>query len=187
MDQSTNDFGIRNANATVTAFQEMAEAGISEATYWPSIGFVPEIALTNGSALNATGAVFQIMSQLYEGQALATKISNNGAPPGQTLAVAAKNNLLGNNGVALIIASNGDGMETINLSLAGTGLTKVVLSNVIYAKNPDKKGAAVKSQMAPLTVAMIESPGGNLTAQFSLNPGTRDRGENWEIAVLELQ
>jgi hypothetical protein len=187
MDQSTDDYGIRNANATVSALQDFALAGISEGAYWPSIGSVPAIALASPAGLTSTGVLFRTMSLVYEGQALAAHVSNNGGPVGQTVAVAAKNNLMGVPGVAVIIPTNGDGLETIDLSLAGTGLTKVAESSVIYSPNPNIKTGAIVSKTVALNTSIITNNDGSSTAQFVLNPGTPGRGSNWEIAVLELQ
>ncbi len=185
LNQSPADDGLQNANLTVSALQDMAMAGIDEASYWPSIGFVPKIALTNGRVLTATGTIFQIMANLYQGQAITATVSSGGVAAGQTVAVAAKNNLPGRQGVAVIIPTNGDGLETINLSLAGTGLTKVSQSSVIYDKGT--KQSSTMAFIAPLKTSLVRESDGNMAAQFVLNPGMAGRGSNWEIAVLELQ
>jgi hypothetical protein len=185
--QVTNDFGIQNANATVSAFQDMALAGITKAAYWPSIGYAPAIALTTGSSLTATGMLFRAMSLLYEGEALPTHLSVTRGPAGQTLAVAAANHVSGKNGMAVIIATNGDPTETINLSLAGTGMTQVTNSSVIYAPNDSQDNTATTSNMVNLNTTLLPGPSGSSTVSFVLNPGTWRRGSNWEIAILQLQ
>ncbi len=184
--QSTNDFGIRNASATVSTFQDMVLAGITKAAYWPSSGIAGGIALANGSNLTATGAVFRAMSRLYQGQALVTNVTVDSGASGQTVAVAAANELLGRKGVAMIIPSNGDGQEIINVPLAGTGLTRVADSSVLYSQDPDDAPEANTAYWVPLKVSVLDTLNG-LMAQFVLNPGTPGRGSNWEIAVLELQ
>jgi len=184
--QVTNDFGIQNANATVSAFQDMALAGITKAAYWPSFGVNPAIALTTGSSLTATGLLFRAMSLLYEGEAIPAHISVNAGPPGQTLAVAAKNSISGKNGIVVIVATNGDPTETINLSMAGTGMTEVANSSVIYSQYDRLGNSATTSHMAPLNTTMLPGTHGSSTASFVLNPGGPKRGSNWEIALIQL-
>ncbi len=184
--QVTNDFGIQNANATVSAFQDMALAGITKAAYWPSFGVNPAIALTTGSSLTATGLLFRAMSLLYEGEAIPAHISVNAGPPGQTLAVAAKNSISGKNGIVVIVATNGDPTETINLSMAGTGMTEVANSSVIYSQYDRLGNSATTSHMAPLNTTVLPGTNGSSTASFVLNPGGPKRGSNWEIALIQL-
>ncbi len=184
--QSTDDFGIQNASLTVSALQDMAMAGIDKATYWPSIGFNTGIELTTGTNLTPTGMLFRAMSLLYEGEALPAHVSVDSGPAGQTVAVAAKNNLNGKNGIAVIIPSNGDGLETINLSLAGTGMTSVASSSVLYAQYPNSGTSDTTAFTVPLSTTILHQSNGSLEAQFVLNPGITGRGSNWEIAVLEL-
>ncbi len=185
--QSINDFGIQNASATVSALQDLALAGINKATYWPSIGFSTGIALTTGTNLTPTGMLFRAMSLLYEGEALPTHVSIVSGPAGQTVAVAAENNQNSKNGIGVIIPTNGDGLETIDLSLAGTGMTNVADSSVLYAQYPNSGTADTTAFMVPLSTTILHEANGSLTAQFVLNPGIVGRGSNWEIAVLELQ
>ncbi len=185
--QSVNDFGIQNASATVSALQDMAVAGIDKATYWPSIGFVGGIALTTGSNLTPTGMLFRAMSLAYEGEAIPATVSTVSGPAGQTVAVAAENNLRGKNGIAVIIPSNGDGLETINISLAGTGMTKVANSFVEYAQYPNSGTNATTAYVVPLSTTILHNANGSLEAQIVLNPGITGRGSNWEIGLIELQ
>ena len=184
--QVTNDFGIQNANATVSAFQDMALAGITKAAYWPPIGNYPGT-LTTGSSLTATGLLFRAMSLLYEGEAIPTHLSVTSGPAGQTLAVAAANHVSGKNGVSVIIATNGDPTETINLSMAGTGMTQVANSSVIYSPNDSLGNSAITSNMVNLNTTMVPGPNGSSIVSFVLNPGTWRRGSNWEIAIIQLQ
>jgi hypothetical protein len=182
----TNDFGIQNANATVSAFQDMALAGITKAAYWPSTGNDPAT-LTTGSSLTATGMLFRAMSLLYEGEAITTHLSVTSGPAGQTLAVAAANHVSGKNGVSVIIATNGDPTETINLSMAGTGMTQVANSSVIYSPNDNQDYSATTSNMVNLNTTLLPGPNGSSIVSFVLNPGTWRRGSNWEIAIIQLQ
>jgi hypothetical protein len=165
----------------------MAVAGIDKATYWPSIGFAPGIALTTGSNLTPTGMLFRAMALAYEGEAIPAQVTNVSGPAGQTVAVAAENNLRGKNGIAVIIPSNGDGLETIDVSLAGTGMTKVANSFVLYAQYPTSGNNATTAYMVPLSTTIQHESNGSLAAQFVLNPGITGRGSNWEIALIELQ
>jgi hypothetical protein len=165
----------------------MALAGVDEATYWPSIGSTPGIALTTGTNLTPTGMLFRAMSLLYEGEAIPAQVTNVSGPAGQTVAVAAENNVGGRNGIALIIPSNGDGPETINVSLAGTGMTTVSTSSVLYAQYPNSPTNATTAYMVPLSTTIVQQANGSLAAQLVLNPGIKGRGSNWEIAILELQ
>jgi hypothetical protein len=87
----------------------------------------------------------------------------------------------------VIIPSNGDGLETINVSLAGTGLTTVSSSSVLYAQYPNSGTNATTAYMVPLSTTILQQANGSLAALFVLNPGTKGRGSNWEIALLELQ
>ncbi len=185
--QSVNDFGIQNASATVSALQDMAMAGIDKATYWPSIGFVSGIDLTTGTNLTPTGMLFRAMALGYEGEAIPATVTDVSGPAGQTVAVAAINNVRGRNGIAVIIPSNGDGLETINLSLAGTGMTKVASSFVEYAQYPTSGTADTTAFIVPLSTTIEQEANGTLAAQFVLNPGIVGRGSNWEIALIELQ
>jgi hypothetical protein len=185
--QSTDDFGIQNASLTVSALQDMAMAGIDKASYWPSIGFNTGIELTTGTNLTPTGMLFRAMSLLYEGEALPAHVSVDSGPAGQTVAVAAENNLNGKNGIAVIIPSNGDGLETINLSLAGTGMTSVASSSVLYAQYPNSGTSDTTAFTVPLSTTILHQSNGSLEAQFVLNPGITGRGSNWEIASIELQ
>jgi hypothetical protein len=41
--------------------------------------------------------------------------------------------------------------------------------------------------MVPLSTTILQQANGGLAAQFVLNPGSKGRGSNWEIAFLELQ
>ena len=184
--QVTNDFGIQNANATVSAFQDMALAGVTKAAYWPSTGNDPAT-LTTGSSLTATGMLFRAMSLLYEGEAITTHLSVTSGPAGQTLAVAAANHVSGKNGVSVIIATNGDPTETINLSMAGTGMTRVANSSVIYSPNDNQDYSATTSNMVNLNTTLLPGPNGSSIVSFVLNPGTWRRGSNWEIAIIQLQ
>ena len=185
--QSINDFGIQNASLTVSALHDMAVAGIGKATYWPSTGFNTGIELTTGTNLTPTGMLFRAMSLLYEGEAIPTQVTNVSGPAGQTVAVAAENQVAGRNGIAVIIPTNGDGSETINLSLAGTGKITVSTSSVLYAQYPNSGTNATTAYMVPLSTTIVQQANGSLAAQFVLNPGTKGRGSNWEIAFLELQ
>jgi hypothetical protein len=127
------------------------------------------------------------MSLLYEGEAIPANVTDVSGPPGQTLAVAAENKMAGKNGIAVIIPTNGDGLETINVSLAGTGMSRVSASSVLYAQYPNSGTNATTAYMVPLTTTMVQQANGSLAAQFVLNPGTQGRGSSWEIALLELQ
>jgi hypothetical protein len=93
----------------------------------------------------------------------------------------------GRNGIAVIIPSNGDGLETIDLSLAGTGMTKVANSFVEYAQYPTSGTADTTAFIVPLSTTIEQEANGTLAAQFVLNPGIVGRGSNWEIALIELQ
>jgi hypothetical protein len=185
--QVNNDFGIQNANATVSAFQDMALAGITKATYWPSMGQDPAIALTTGTSLTATGMLFRAMALLYEGEAIPAKLTTNSGPAGQTVAIAAANNLSGKKGIVVIVATNGDPTETINLSMAGTGMTQVVNSSVIYSLDDTSGDTATTSSMVNLNTTLVPGPNGSSMASFVLNPGGWKRGSNWEIALIRLQ
>jgi hypothetical protein len=185
--QVPNDYGIQNANATVSAFRDMAEAGITKATYWPSMGQDPSIALTTGTSLTVTGMLFRAMSRLYEGEAIPAKITTNSGPAGQTVAIAAANTLSGKKGIVVIVATNGDPTETINLSMAGTGMTQVANSSVIYSLDDSSGATATTSSMVNLNTTMVPGPNGSSAASFVLNPGGWRRGSNWEIAIVQLQ
>ncbi len=186
-DQAVNDFGMQNASATVSVLQSMAMSGVKEATYWPSIGFVPGVELTTGTNLTPTGMLFRAMSLLYEGQAIPAQVTDVSGPAGQTVAVAAENTIGGRKSIAVIIPSNGDGLETINVSLAGTGMTTVASSSVLYAQDPYSGTDETTAYFVPLSTTIVNQAGGGLAAQIVLNPGTNGRGGNWEIAFLQLQ
>jgi hypothetical protein len=171
---ATTDYGIKNASATIFALARLAAAGVQEAAYWPDVGLVPNIALldTDYTPL-ATGYAFGWMSQYYQGSALQVT--------GDLPAVAARSSA----GVTFIFPSQAIGPATVNLSLAGSGLTKVASAQVIWTASPDSLNLSQN-----VTVSTLPYTLANGVLTFSVNIGTKKsttRGMNWEIARITLQ
>jgi hypothetical protein len=71
--------------------------------------------------------------------------------------------------------------------MAGTGMTQVANSSVIYSLDDSSGATATTSSMVNLNTTMVPGPNGSSAASFVLNPGGWRRGSNWEIAIVQLQ
>lgn len=177
--QSQNDFGIQNAIYTMTAFQDLADAGVQMAAYWPPVKNVPGMALIAADYSDgyATGYLFGWLQQGYEGTAMLA----NGSIP----AIAARNGKQ----VTVFVAAPSQSPCPISIDLAGTGLHQVVSASVMFAAAPgDAKGEdSRKVTIVNLPVAITVAAGGTAYAELTLNPGSANRGSGDEIARVTLQ
>jgi hypothetical protein len=173
---SQEDYGIRNASETILAIQDLAFAQVTAAAYWPVVKVLPALAFASGNYRRsfATGMAFGWMSQYYRGEALRTQ--------GALAAVAAKNDA----GVTIFVPARGDGPRRVRISLAGTGLRRVVSAEVMYSQYPDDPQLSRDVSIAPLPVS-THGADGQSWLEFMVNPGTPGRGVGWEIARLTLQ
>ena len=171
------DFGIRNANLTVLAFQDLAVGHIAAATYWPPVRMVAATALMSGDYRRptATGVAFGWMSRFYRGDALAVS--------GDLRAAAAKQG----SDVTVLVATEASGPRTVRIPLAGTGLTRVVSSEVLYSPAPDDRRMALEYGTSPLPATIGGDAKGGQAVEFVVDPGTRGRGSSWEIARVTMQ
>lgn len=172
-----HDFGIRNANWTVLTFQELAFADVTAATYWPPVKGVPATALviSDYRGPTVTGVVFGLMARYYRGEALATS--------GDMSAVAAKDG----RDVTIFVPTQSSGPRTLRIPLAGTGLSRVVSSEILYSPDPDNLKMALKFGTSPLPVSLRRDPDGGQSVEFVVDPGTSGRGASWEIARVTLE
>ena len=174
---SGDDYGIRNANETVLAIQDIALSHIAAATYWPTVKSVPELNFVSEDFRQpfATGVVFGWMSQYYRGQALRTG--------GDLVAAVAKSS----GGVTVLVPSRSIGPRTVRILLTGTGLSRVVSAEVMYSERPDEPSESRLVSISPLPTQIRRGGGGKGWVEFAMNPGTPGRGSNWEIARVTLR
>ena len=174
--QKADNYGIKNANHLVFAFEAMAFARIEGAIIWPVTDFVPTLNFVSSDYATpyASGILFGWMSQYYEGEALRTA--------GDLPAVAAKSE----QGVTVLVPSGSPGVRHVRISLAGTGLSRVASAQVLWASEPDDPLKSRIAKVALLPVTMSDDVRGK-AVDFILNPATPDRGGGWEIARITLQ
>jgi hypothetical protein len=177
--RTRDDYGIRNANYTALALQSMVLAGITRGCYWPPMLNVQDTIFVSDNYQQpyATGLLYGWMSQYYEGQALATS--------GTMSAAAARLN----GGVNIIVPSQNSGLRHIQIPLSGVGLSHVVSAQVMYSDNPDDQQLSRIVKVVPLpTFITVDNTSAcpRLMLNFYLNPGTANRGSNWEIARISL-
>jgi hypothetical protein len=177
--QSQNDFGIQNAIYTMTAFQDLADAGVQMAAYWPPVKNVPGMALIAADYSDgyATGYLFGWLRQGYEGTAM---LANGNLP-----AIAARNG----GQVTVFVAAPSQSPCPISIDLAGTGLHQVVSADVMFAAAPQdaKSEDSRKVTIVALPVTITAAANGSSYAELTLNPGTANRGGSDEIARVTLQ
>jgi hypothetical protein len=169
---SKDDFGIRNANQMVIGLRTLAQARIYAAAFWPPVQAEPEIVFTSPDFKQpyASGLLFGWMSRYYRGQALPTA--------GDLPAAAARSG----DGVTLFVASLDAGPRLVRIPLAGTGLSRVVSAEVMFAADDSDPDRSRSAQIVPL-----QATAGQNTVEFQINPGTQGRGRGWEIARITLQ
>jgi hypothetical protein len=174
---SSDDYGIRNANETVLTLQDIAFSHIVAATYWPTVKSVPALNFVSEDFQQpfATGIIFGWMSHYYRGEALRTG--------GDLAAVAARSNDV----VTVLVPSRGIGPRTVRISLAGTGLSRVVSAEVMYSEHPDEPDESRLVSISLLSTQIRRGGGGQQWVEFVVNPGTPGRGSNWEIARVTLR
>ena len=174
---SRGDFGIRNANETIFALQDLAFADMTAAAYWPPVKRVAATALVAAdySQASTTGAAFGWMARFYRGEALETR--------GDMAAVAAKDGP----DVTVFVPSETSGPRTVRIPLANTGLDRVVSAQVLHSPSPDDRRMAPDFGASPLPVLLKRGAGGTAWAQFVVNPATPHRGSSWEIARVTLR
>jgi hypothetical protein len=169
-----DDDGIYNADLTIAALREMVQAGIGLGAYWPPVkvlGTTAFVSADYGTPF-ATGVVFGWMSRYYEGTALATS--------GELPAVAARDG-----GQVNVIVPSGGAPAIVRILLTGTGLHEVTSAAVLYTDLSMQGRAGRAAHIAALPTA-IRSEGGNIYAEFELNPGTPGRGNGYEIARVSM-
>jgi hypothetical protein len=174
---STDDFGIRNASYTIAALQDLAFSGVGYGAYWPPVKVLPSLAFTSADYRTpfATGLAFGWMSQYYEGTALHTG--------GPLAAVAARDGAT----TTVIIPSGNLGSQTVQIALSGTGLSKIVSASVMYSAAPDdEKKASRIAVIVPLPASITTGADGSSFAQFTVDPGTANRGSQFEIVRVTL-
>ena len=169
-----NDYGIKNANKLVFAFQAMAFARIKAGIIWPVIGYVPALnfVASDYTKAYASGILFGWMSQYYEGMALQTG--------GDLPAVAAENG----QSVTVIIPSGVAGTRHIQLFLPGR--FRIISAQVLCADDPNNQLKSRIAKVLPLPTTTTQENQGT-TIIFTLNPATGGRGAGWEIARITLQ
>lgn len=173
---SGDDYGIKNANYTIAALQDLAFAGVTYAAYWPPIKELPALAFVSADYGTpfATGIAFGWMSQYYEGTALRAS--------GPLPALAARDGI----STTVIVASEDTRTQTVQIDLAGTGLTKVISAQVMSSAQPDDPQASRLVNIASLPTAMTTGADGSPCVQFIVNPGTPGRGSEYEIVRVTL-
>jgi hypothetical protein len=177
--RTNDDYGIRNANYTVLALQAMALAGITRGCYWPPMLNVQDTIFVSDNYQQpyATGLLYGWMSQYYEGQALPTS--------GTMSAAAARFN----GSVNIVVPSQNSGLRHVQIPLSGAGLSHVVSAQVMYSDNPNDMQLSRIVKVVPLpTFITLDNTSitPRLMLNFYLNPGTINRGSNWEIARITL-
>lgn len=174
---STNDFGIRNAVYTIDALRNLALAGVQLGAYWPPARVLPALAFASADFQTPfpTGIVFGWMSKWYEGQALRTT--------GDPLAAAAQNG----SEITVFVPSEEAGPETVRVSLAGTGMHRILSAEVLYSEDPDSPHGASEAHVVTLPATIHKGENGSTYVQFDLNPGTLGRGKAFEMARITLR
>jgi hypothetical protein len=172
----SGNYGIRNADQMVAAIQRLAFAHVHAAAYWPAVRGVPDINFVSQDYRHAfaTGRLFGWMAQYYRDQALSTR--------GDLPAAAAKSA----DGVTVFVPAMDGAPHTVRVPLAGTGLTRVVSAEVMFAPDLEDRGRSRLADTVPLPAA-VRQEGGQSFVEFGLDPGTPGRGAGWEIARVTLQ
>lgn len=171
-----DNFGIRNANYLVLAFQDLAFARMQGAIIWPVTDFIPELNFVapDYSAPYASGVLFGWMAEYYEGQALRAA--------GDLPAVAAKSA----RGVTVFVPSESSGPRRVRVRLAGAGLGRVVSAQALYSPDPDDRVRSRVPLVASLPTSLSRELDG-AAVDFTVNPGGPGRGSSWEIVRVTLQ
>lgn len=80
-----------------------------------------------------------------------------------------------------------NGHRIVHIPFTGTGLNRVVSSEVMFATDPDDPDRSRIAQFAPLLARIGRDAAGRSVVEFAVDPGTPGRGSGWEIARVTLQ
>jgi hypothetical protein len=199
--------GLENANDMVQLFGQLAQGGVTAATYYPPVE-VPKwggsncqpdgtcAPVENSSAQD--GAVTLLDSSTYipdaNGQAMALLAANY---RGYSLPVTVANSIVtsiaalnGTQGVVFVMGGGTASDETEVVRINGLNWTHVVSAHVLWYDpantNQSLTGGPVSSSDITSSVSVVPVNGQN-TAQFAINPGGPGRGSSWEIVMLVVQ
>jgi hypothetical protein len=158
-----DDDGMRNAELTVRALGDMADAGIDLAAYWPPVKAVPALAFVGPDYRmpSATGVAFGWMAQYYEGTALPTG--------GDVPALAARDG----GRLTVIVLGGNRGPMRVRILLDGTGMTRVDSAAVLYAVGGEMGAAGRAAGEQDLPVSIVTADGRGYM-EFEINSGGSD-------------
>lgn len=172
-----DNFGIRNANFTLTAIRNLAMARVKVGAYWPPAREIPAMSFASRDLQSpyATGIVFGWMSQDYEGVALRVT--------GDVDAAAAMNQHV----ITVFVPSAEQGPEQVRIDLTGLPVQGAASARVLFSPAPNDIKVSWKATEADLPVKVERESDGKRYVDFTLNPGTPGRGSAYEIARVTLR
>jgi hypothetical protein len=199
--------GLENANDMVQLFGQLAQGGVTAATYYPPVEVAPwggancqpdgtcppvenasaqdgTVTLLNSTTYtpDANGQAMDLLSTYYRGSSLPVTVSNS-----TVTSIAALN---GTEPVIFIMGGGTASNEAEVVQVNGVNWSHIALAKVLWYDptnaNQSLTGGAVSFSDITSSVSVVPVNGQN-TAQFAINPGGPGRGSSWEIVMLVLQ
>jgi hypothetical protein len=199
--------GLENANDMVQLFGQLAQGGVTAATYYPPVevdmwggancqpnGTCPPaenasaqdgtVTLLNSTSYtsDANGQAMALLSTFFRGSSLPVAVTNS-----TVTSIAALN---GTEPVIFVMGGGKASYEAEVVQVNGVNWSHVVMAKVLWydSTNPGESltGGAVSSSDITSSISVVPVNGQN-TAQFAINPGGPGRGSSWEIVMLVLQ
>jgi hypothetical protein len=199
--------GLENANDMVQLFGQLAQGGVTAATYYPPVEVAPwggancqpdgtcppvenasaqdgTVTLLNSTTYtpDANGQAMDLLSTYYRGSSPPVTVSNS-----TVTSIAALN---GTQPVIFIMGGGTASNEAEVVQVNGVNWSHVALAKVLWYDPANASesltGGAVSFSDITSSVSVVPVNGQN-TAQFAINPGGPGRGSSWEIVMLVLQ
>ena len=189
--KTPQDYGIKNASQLVLAIQDIAFARMCAAIVWPVTDYVHNLNFmktTDYSQPYAPGIVFGWMSSYYEGECLNIT--------GDMPAVAAKlddyiNIIVPSAPMDTSSVTSETSCVHVRIPLKESGASQVVSAEVMYSTAPDVSDMNQPNNSSVVTVVelptYVTKENDQLVLNFTLNPGTQNRGKSCEIARISIK
>jgi hypothetical protein len=199
--------GLENANDMVQLFGQLAQGGVTAATYYPPVevdmwggsNCQPDgtcAPVENASAQDGTvtlldsstyvpdanGQAMALLSANFRGYSLPTTVANS-----TVTSIAALN---GNQAVVFVMGGGNASNEAEVVQVNGLNWSHVALAKVLWYDPTNSQESLTQGavSLSDITSSIMVVPvNGQNTAQFTINSGGPGRGSSWEIVMLVLQ
>jgi hypothetical protein len=199
--------GLENANDMLQLFGQLAQGGVTAATYYPPVevdrwggsNCQPDgtcapienasaqdgtVTLLNSSTYvpDANGQAMALLSANFRGYSLPATVAGS-----TVTSIAALN---GNQAVVFVMGGGNASNEVEVVQVNGLNWSHIALAKVLWYDPTNSQESLTQGavSLSDITSSIMVVPvNGQNTAQFTINPGGPGRGSSWEIVMLVLQ